>query len=135
MLSYSVMPPELRQCLLYCSIFPKNHSIDVGKLIKLWIAHGFVMSGQDEMEREGWRYFKQLLDRFIFQEFKQDGNSNFKCKLESGMRDIIQFLAENECQIVLLDHEKEPKETLCTHILYLTFPNQRPLTMQRNFIL
>ncbi|XP_052113407.1 putative disease resistance protein RGA1 [Arachis duranensis] len=117
MLSYLSMPPELRQVLLYCSVFPKNHSIDVGKLIKLWMAQGFIASDENEMEREGWKYIKQLLDRNIFEEFNQDSHGCFKCKLESGMSDLIHFLAKNESHRVLIDYMKEARVADDTTIL------------------
>ncbi|MED6171859.1 hypothetical protein PIB30_044721 [Stylosanthes scabra] len=52
-LSYSVMPHALRQCLLYCYLFPENQSIDIGKLIKLWMANDFIVSKPEDMERVG----------------------------------------------------------------------------------
>ncbi|XP_015948037.1 putative disease resistance RPP13-like protein 1 [Arachis duranensis] len=103
---YSRMPPALRQCLLYCSIFPKNHSIQVDKLVKLWMAQGFIASHEeDKMEIQGWKYVKQLRDCSAFQEFELDGEGAFVCKLEEEMHEFIQDLAQNECHIVFLDEE------------------------------
>ncbi|XP_049931577.1 putative disease resistance protein RGA3 [Nymphaea colorata] len=39
-LSYDDLPPYLRSCFVYCSIFPKNHEIKREGLIMQWVAHG-----------------------------------------------------------------------------------------------
>ncbi|KAL4336612.1 hypothetical protein HN51_021105 [Arachis hypogaea] len=109
---YSRMPPALRQCLLYCSIFPKNHSIQVDKLVKLWMAQGFIASHEeDKMEIQGWKYVKQLRDCSAFQEFEPDGEGAFVCKLEEGMHEFIQDLARNEYCIKFLDEGATVEES------------------------
>ncbi|XP_057744600.1 disease resistance protein RGA2-like [Arachis stenosperma] len=103
---YSRMSPALRQCLLYCSIFPKNHSIQVDKLVKLWMAQGFIASHEeDKMEIQGWKYVKQLRDCSAFQEFELDGEGALRCKLEKKMHEFIQDRARNECRIMLPGEE------------------------------
>ncbi|MED6121795.1 hypothetical protein PIB30_033516 [Stylosanthes scabra] len=109
-LSYSMMLHTLRQCLLYCYLFPENQSIDVGKLIKLWMANDFIVSKPEDMERVGWGYIQKFLGYSIFQEFKWDGHGSFKCKLEGEVINFIQHLAENECHIMHLDSDKKPKK-------------------------
>ncbi|XLT45678.1 hypothetical protein HN873_038282 [Arachis hypogaea] len=109
---YSRMPPALRQCLLHCSIFPKNHSIQVDKLVKLWMAQGFIASHEeDKMEIQGWKYVKQLRDCSAFQEFEPDGEGAFVCKLEEGMHEFIQDLARNEYCIKFLDEGATVEES------------------------
>lgn len=42
LLRYHDLPHHLKQCFLYCCIFPEDYLIQRGRLIRLWIAEGFV---------------------------------------------------------------------------------------------
>ncbi|GMI79663.1 leucine-rich repeat (LRR) protein 1 [Hibiscus trionum] len=41
-LSYDHLPSHLKHCFAYCGLYPKDHSINVTKLVQFWIAQGFV---------------------------------------------------------------------------------------------
>ena len=41
-LNYNDLPHFLKPCFLYCAVFPKDYSINCAKLIRLWVAEGFV---------------------------------------------------------------------------------------------
>ncbi|WP_216668052.1 hypothetical protein, partial [Proteus mirabilis] len=62
-LSFYELPYRLKQCFLYCSIFPEDYVLHKGRLIRLWIAEGFVeqdtgMITQEEMAE---RYVMELV--------------------------------------------------------------------------
>jgi hypothetical protein len=42
-LTYNDLPNFLKTCMLYLSIFPEYHEVDVERLMRLWIAKGFVI--------------------------------------------------------------------------------------------
>jgi len=54
-LSYERMPPQLRVCFSYCSIFPKGHNIVGDDLAQQWIALDFTEQSKAK------EYIKQLL--------------------------------------------------------------------------
>jgi hypothetical protein len=48
MLSCYQLPPELKLCFMYCSIFPKNYDIDHDRLIQQWVALGFIQDSDGQ---------------------------------------------------------------------------------------
>ncbi|XVF78403.1 hypothetical protein PTKIN_Ptkin14bG0129400 [Pterospermum kingtungense] len=77
LLSYYDLPPALRRCFSYCAIFPKDYMIQKDKLIKLWMAQGFVNERENKgMEIIGEEYFNTLAMRSFFQEFDKDENND-----------------------------------------------------------
>ncbi|MED6149883.1 hypothetical protein PIB30_066889 [Stylosanthes scabra] len=67
-LSYSHLPSLLRQCFVYCSIFPKGYENDEWNLIYLWMAEGILPKPETEkrIEDVGHECFQELLSRSFF---------------------------------------------------------------------
>ncbi|XVF79434.1 hypothetical protein PTKIN_Ptkin14bG0222900 [Pterospermum kingtungense] len=106
LLSYYDLPPALRQCFSYCAIFPKDYTIEKNRLIKLWMAQGFVKeTGNKGMEVIGEEYFNTLAMRSFFQDFeKLAGNEEeICCKMHDILHDFAQFLTEKECSLIEFD--------------------------------
>ncbi|RYR75115.1 hypothetical protein Ahy_A02g009798 isoform A [Arachis hypogaea] len=131
---YSRMSPALRQCLLYCSIFPTNHSIQVDELVKLWMAQGFIASHEeDKLEIQGGKYVKQLRDRSAFQESRdsgREGEGALKCKLKKEMHEFIQDLARNECRIMLPGEESGDNDAVTEPARYRHFTRHCTLYLE-----
>ncbi|KAB5513745.1 hypothetical protein DKX38_027651 [Salix brachista] len=71
-LSYHDLPTEMRPCFLYCAVFPKDYTFERDKLIKLWMAQGFLRETQNqEMEATGGECFEALAARSLFQDFEK----------------------------------------------------------------
>ncbi|XVF79433.1 hypothetical protein PTKIN_Ptkin14bG0222800 [Pterospermum kingtungense] len=109
LLSYYDLSPALRRCFSYCAIFPKDYEIKKDKLIKLWVAQGFVKeSGNKSWEIIGEEYFNILSTHSFFQDFKKDENNDkIGCKVHDIVHDFAQFLTEKECLLIEFEGVKE----------------------------
>ncbi|KAG6535127.1 putative disease resistance protein RGA1 [Zingiber officinale] len=85
-LSYQYLPPHLKQCFVFCSLFPKDYRFSESELIVIWIAEGIIVpKGSIRMEELGSYYFHELVNRSFFQK-SQD--------IEFIMHDLIHDLAK-----------------------------------------
>lgn len=102
-LSYQHMPSHLKQCFVYCSIFPKDSRIGKEKLIQLWMAEGFFPQPIDDrlMEDVGNEYFNELLSSSFFQDVERDKYGDLKSfKMHDLVHDLAQSVAGFELSVV-----------------------------------
>ncbi|KAH9734021.1 putative disease resistance protein [Citrus sinensis] len=86
--SYHFLPPQLKRCFAYCSLFPKDYEFEEEEIILLWTAEGFLdqeYSGR-KMEDLGREFVQELHSRSLFQLSSKD-TSRFV------MHDLINDLA------------------------------------------
>jgi Leucine-rich repeat (LRR) protein len=101
-LSYKYLPPPLRRCFAYCSIFPKDHAFKKDELILLWMAEGFLPQLQNlTMEEVGDDYFSALVSRSLFQRSKREMRDEYV------MHDLISDLAKFISKEFTLCHEDD----------------------------
>ncbi|AES69770.1 putative disease resistance RPP13-like protein 1 isoform X1 [Medicago truncatula] len=74
LLSYQYLPSQLKRCFSYCSIFPKDYSLNRNQLVLLWMAEGFLDHSKDEkpIEEVGDDCFAELLSRSLIQQLHVD---------------------------------------------------------------
>ncbi|KAJ0988245.1 hypothetical protein J5N97_006601 [Dioscorea zingiberensis] len=91
MLSYQDLPYYLKPCFLYFSVFPEDYSIKCMKLIRLWMAEGFLKSNQGlTMEEVGEDYLRELIDRNMVQVTNVDvGGRARRCQVHDFLHEII----------------------------------------------
>ncbi|XP_050260788.1 disease resistance protein RGA2-like [Quercus robur] len=101
-LSYDHLPPHLKCCFAYCSLFPKDYLIDKLTLIQLWIAQGFIQSPDENilLVDVADDYFKELLWRSFFQEAKEDEGMIRGFKMHDLIHDLAQYVSEIDCTLV-----------------------------------
>ncbi|KAL8130032.1 hypothetical protein V2J09_019187 [Rumex salicifolius] len=60
-LSFDHLPSNLKNCFAYCSLYPKDSRLYERKLVRLWIAQGYVKPKENEThEAAGHGYFNEL---------------------------------------------------------------------------
>ncbi|KAH7662651.1 P-loop containing nucleoside triphosphate hydrolase protein [Dioscorea alata] len=83
-LSYQHLPPHIKQCFGYCSVFPRDHKFDKQSTVHMWMAQGLIQPQQrKQMEDLGNEYFDYLLNRSFFQ--------NYSCRDESVEYEPLRF--------------------------------------------
>nr|UBY07570.1 NBS-LRR disease resistance protein [Dasypyrum villosum] len=112
-LSYNDLPPHMKQCFAFCAVFPKDYRINVEKLIRLWIANGFILEHkEDSLETIGKHIFNELASRSFFLDIREskgfrDNYSITTCKIHDLMHDIAMSVMEKECVVATM----EPSQT------------------------
>ncbi|KAF7075769.1 hypothetical protein CFC21_080520 [Triticum aestivum] len=90
-LSYYDLPPHLKTCLLYLSIFPEDSIIEKKYLIWRWIAEGFVhKEGRYSAYELGERCFNELVNRSLIQPVKLGKYDKvLSCRVHDTILDFI----------------------------------------------
>lgn len=103
-LSYFDLPPHLKTCLLYLSIFPEDYIIKKDDLIKRWIAEGFIpKEGRHTIHELGETCFNDLINRSLIQPGGTDKYDSVKiCRVHDTILDFIisKSIEENFITIV-----------------------------------
>ncbi|KAF8398636.1 hypothetical protein HHK36_014491 [Tetracentron sinense] len=90
-LSYDDLPYYLKSCFLYFGLFPEDAEIRADRLIRLWIAEGFVQHrGEETMEDVAEDYLEELIHRSLIQvgeRRRYDGGVE-TCRIHDLLRDL-----------------------------------------------
>ncbi|XP_074561684.1 disease resistance protein RPM1-like [Curcuma longa] len=105
-LCFNDLPYYLKNCFQYCSIFPKGHLIKRKKLIRLWIAEGFMeaKSSNRVMEEEAEDYLIELVDRSLLQVVHKNDYGRMKAfRMHDVVREVTLEISEKEkfCTILV----------------------------------
>ncbi|KAG5628353.1 hypothetical protein H5410_000070 [Solanum commersonii] len=89
-LSYNHLPQYLKTCFLYMGAFAETREIPVWKLIKLWIAEGFVKKvNHKTLEDVAEENLRELVDRSLVLVGKHTSLGKIKtCKMHDLVRDM-----------------------------------------------
>ncbi|KAJ0986948.1 hypothetical protein J5N97_005304 [Dioscorea zingiberensis] len=89
-LSFIYLPDYLKSCFLYLSIFPENYLIKKKRLIKLWVAEGFIEEkGMKTMEEVAEEYLNELIHRCMLQVVERNDRGMVKsCRMHDLVREL-----------------------------------------------
>ncbi|KAL4618521.1 hypothetical protein ACB092_06G016600 [Castanea dentata] len=90
-LSYHDLSYNLKACLLYFGMFPEDYYINCARLIRLWIAEGFVKEMQGiTLEEVAQGYLNQLIHRSLVQVDVVDSIGRTRsCRIHDMMLEVI----------------------------------------------
>ncbi|KAK4285503.1 hypothetical protein QN277_002194 [Acacia crassicarpa] len=119
-LSYDHLPSPIKNCVAFCSLFPKDFLFKRQTLIQMWIAEGFIPSTNQRCEEDvGHEYFVNLLSRSFFQDVTRDGADNIEtCKMHDLIHDLALSVAKHEYLVIKEGKEDGSKETTTRHLSY-----------------
>ncbi|KAG4920746.1 hypothetical protein JHK82_049690 [Glycine max] len=90
-LSYDDLPINLRSCLLYFGMYPEDYEVKSDRLIRQWIAEGFVRHETGKsLEEVGQQYLSGLVRRSLVQvsSLRIDGKVK-RCRVHDLIHDMI----------------------------------------------
>jgi disease resistance protein RPM1 len=97
-LSYYDLPSDLRNCFVYCSLFPEDCHFSKDDLVRLWVAEGFVeKKGDSTPEEVAEGYLTELIHRNMLQLVENDelGRVN-TCKMHDILRELALYISKAE---------------------------------------
>lgn len=97
-LSFNHMPYRLKPCFLYFGVFREDFEIPVWKLVRLWIAEGFIQrDGDMTLEDIAEDSLEDLVDRNLVMVGKRRSNGQIKtCRIHDTLRDFCKKEAMKE---------------------------------------
>lgn len=111
-LSYKHLPPHLKQCFAFSSVFHKDYIFEKDKLVHIWMALGFIQpQRRKSLEDIGSSYFDELVSRSFFQSHK--GNY----VMHDAIHDLAQSISIGECHRL----EDEVREKISEKTRHLSF--------------
>ncbi|KAM4078024.1 hypothetical protein ACB094_09G004400 [Castanea mollissima] len=112
LLSFNDLPYQLKHCFLYCSLFPEDHEIRRKRLIKLWIAEGFVEKSEGfTLEEVADSYLVKLTFRNMLQVVRRNEFGRPQsCKMHDILRELALSISVKENFGVVHDGAEEMKE-------------------------
>ncbi|CAL2272371.1 unnamed protein product [Prunus armeniaca] len=133
-LSYTRLPPHLRQCLAYCCHLRKDMiKFSSLNLIRHWMAHGILdqsrVHGNMELEDIGELYFKDLWARSFFQNVIDYGTL-YVFDMHDLIHDLVQSVAQGECFTVKYTNTKDISENV-RHLAFLEAGQNVSTTLQK----
>ncbi|XP_037473919.1 disease resistance protein Pik-2-like [Triticum dicoccoides] len=96
--SYYVLPPNLKACLLYLSLYPEDYDIKTKQLIWKWIGEGFIHEEQGKSLYEvGEDYIAELINKSLVQPMDINiANKASSIRVHDMVLDLITSLSNEE---------------------------------------
>ncbi|KAJ4757621.1 Disease resistance protein RPM1 [Rhynchospora pubera] len=101
--SYGRLPYHLKSCLLNLSIFHNHHDIRRTRIIRRWMADGYVMGDHDKTPEEvGKDYFNDLMGRSLIQPSRRVSGDIYRCNIHDIMYKLIleKSMKENDVSVL-----------------------------------
>ncbi|XP_006647006.2 disease resistance protein RPM1-like [Oryza brachyantha] len=112
-ISFMYLPRHLKNCFLYCSMFPQDYVFNRELLLKLWIVEGFVKQrGTSTLEEVADGYFIELIQQSMMQLVENDEIGRVvSCRMHDIMRELgLTFSRKERFGLADINIETENKD-------------------------
>ncbi|KAF3773124.1 putative disease resistance RPP13-like protein 1 [Nymphaea thermarum] len=91
-LSYDDLPHYLKNCFVYCCIYPKDYEIERDTLVMQWMAHGLIDQDKGiDVEVTANQWINDLINRFMIEETEYK-----ELKLHDILHDLALYIGGKE---------------------------------------
>ncbi|KAG2563770.1 putative disease resistance protein RGA3 [Panicum virgatum] len=113
-LSYEDLSPQLKQCFLYCSLFPKGIEIIQNVVTRMWISEGFIQAmGASSSFHEGYggledianQYYRELINRNLIEPTAEHSITRYRCTMHDVVRSFAEHMTRDESLVVVDDKQ------------------------------
>ncbi|CAN6442624.1 unnamed protein product [Victoria cruziana] len=95
-LSYNDLQAHLKNCFVYCSLFPKDFEMEKDMLAQQWIAHGFVKEKEGiDTQQSAKDCLNELVDRCLLEEGHADLDDRF-LRMHDVIHDLALYIGDDE---------------------------------------
>ncbi|KAK7387141.1 hypothetical protein VNO78_27675 [Psophocarpus tetragonolobus] len=104
-LSYDDLSYNLRSCLLYFGMYPEDYEVKSGRLIRQWIAEGFVKHEPGKtLEEAAEQYLKELITRSLVQVSSVTTDGKVRgCRVHDSIHEMIIGKMKDTCFYEYID--------------------------------
>ncbi|KAK9938877.1 hypothetical protein M0R45_015592 [Rubus argutus] len=121
-LSYRYLPPHLKRCFAYSSIYPKDYQFQKNDLVLLWMAEDLVQPKKKKTAEEvGENYFNDLISRSFFQR-SEDILRRPVFTMHDLINDLAKFVSGDFC-VRLEDNDSFNDMSKTRHFSYMKDDN------------
>ncbi|CAN6198549.1 unnamed protein product [Urochloa humidicola] len=117
--SYDSLRYDLKSIFLYLSIFPENYEIRRTRLLRRWMAEGYIEKKRGmHVEDVAARSYKELIERSMIRPSKVNPGETKCCRIHSTMMQIIlsRFIEENQL-LLIEEHSYEARQSKIRHLV------------------
>lgn len=140
-LSFNDLPYYLKYCFLYLSIFPEDYLIQRMRLIRLWIAEGFIEAKEGKtIEDVAEDYLKELLNRNLIQVAETTPDGRVKTlRVHDLLREIIIMKSKDQKFAAIVKEQNvawpEKIRRLSLHSVLPNGQQQRSVSQLRSLLM